>query len=440
MSSFPPIEVNHLSFNQNSSCIAMGTRNGFSIFNLDPIEMRFNHVGEGLGKIEMLYCTSLLALVGSGEQPGSSPRKFRLWNSQNKEMICELSFPSSILNLKLNRERLVICLETQVHVYELSTMKCLQVLTTLPNPLGLFTLSSENSSYLAFPSGSAGGIVLYDCISLRLMGQIDTHKNCVVAMSFNSTGTILATASVSGTVVRLFNIPAGNHLCTFRRGSRPSEIHTLSFSNDTSLLVACSSSGTVHIFDVSSALFKSAAHPADAASPPGPSKHVRNRSQSMDSNSSNGGTESWANSWANSAFTYVSMAQSWGMSAVSGLNVLPEPLQEYADSIRAVAVARIPTTALGPPGQHIPGGFYQACVIQSSLDDILLDDQLPGPDPPEIVKGKGNKVYKIVAVTKTKQLFRFTVPANVQELTALQMTGEESTMIQCLLEDEAILE
>lgn len=46
--------------------------------------MRFQNIGEGIGKIEMLYCTSLLTLVGSGEQPGSSPRKFRLWNSQNK--------------------------------------------------------------------------------------------------------------------------------------------------------------------------------------------------------------------------------------------------------------------------------------------------------------------------------------------------------------------
>lgn len=40
-----------------------------------------------MGKIEMLYCTSLLALVGSGEQSGSSPRKFKLWNSQNQVVI-----------------------------------------------------------------------------------------------------------------------------------------------------------------------------------------------------------------------------------------------------------------------------------------------------------------------------------------------------------------
>jgi hypothetical protein len=33
------MEVNHLSFNQNYSCIALGTKAGFSIYNLDPIDV-----------------------------------------------------------------------------------------------------------------------------------------------------------------------------------------------------------------------------------------------------------------------------------------------------------------------------------------------------------------------------------------------------------------
>jgi autophagy-related protein 18 len=228
-------------------------------------------------------------------------------------------------------------------------MKCLQVLSISPNPSGLFALSSEGSSYLAFPTGSAGGVVLYDCLSLRLLSQIDAHKNSVASMTFNrslthpltlplihsltssslSTGTIFATASVSGTVVRLFSIPSGSHICTFRRGSRPADIHCLSFSNDSSLLVACSSSGTVHIFDVYSALHSLPSLGSET-------KQLRGRSQSMDSNGSSSASEGRANSWTSSAYTYLSIAQSWGTAAVSGLNVLPLPLQEYADSIRCL--------------------------------------------------------------------------------------------------------
>jgi autophagy-related protein 18 len=209
-------EVNHLTFNQDYTCVAIGSRNGFSIYNLDPIQvrridiklktdiliqLRYNNIGEGIGKIEMLYCTSLLALVGSGEQPGSSPRKFRLWNSQNKvrvkislwwvyiiifqEIICEITFASTILKMLMNRERLIVRLEGQIHVYDLATMKCLQVLTIAPSPSGVVALSAESSSYLAFPSGNAGGVVIYDCLTLRLVTQIDAHKNSIAALEFN---------------------------------------------------------------------------------------------------------------------------------------------------------------------------------------------------------------------------------------------------------------
>ena len=35
------------------------------------VQLRYNNnVGEGVGHIEMLHCTSLIALVGSGDQPG----------------------------------------------------------------------------------------------------------------------------------------------------------------------------------------------------------------------------------------------------------------------------------------------------------------------------------------------------------------------------------
>ena len=89
----------------------------------------------------------------------------------------------------MNRERVVVCLETQLHVYELASMKCLQILSTSPNPSGLLALSGESSSYLAFPAGTSvsgqGALVLFDCVSLRLLSQIDAHRNSLIAMEFN---------------------------------------------------------------------------------------------------------------------------------------------------------------------------------------------------------------------------------------------------------------
>ncbi len=48
--------------------------------------------------VKMLHQTSLLAVVGSGEDPTFSPRTLRLWNTVKKSTICELNAASSILS------------------------------------------------------------------------------------------------------------------------------------------------------------------------------------------------------------------------------------------------------------------------------------------------------------------------------------------------------
>lgn len=46
----------------------MGTRQGFGIYNCEPFGKCFQETIGGIGIAEMLYCTSLVALVGAGEQ------------------------------------------------------------------------------------------------------------------------------------------------------------------------------------------------------------------------------------------------------------------------------------------------------------------------------------------------------------------------------------
>lgn len=46
----------------------MGTRRGFGIYNCEPFGKCFQEEIGGIGIAEMLYCTSLVALVGAGDQ------------------------------------------------------------------------------------------------------------------------------------------------------------------------------------------------------------------------------------------------------------------------------------------------------------------------------------------------------------------------------------
>ena len=67
----------------------------------------------------------------------------------------------------------------------------------------------------------------------------------------NDNGSLLATSSTQGTLVRVFSTRSTcEKLFEFRRGSNSASIHSLAFSGDSSFICVSSSTGTVHIYAV----------------------------------------------------------------------------------------------------------------------------------------------------------------------------------------------
>ena len=104
---------------------------------------------------------------------------------------------SKVLNLHINRKRLAVVLEDRIHVYDVTSMKLLHTIDTLPNTLGISSMSSDSEkSILAYPSNSnIGELTIFDCINLRPLSIIKAHKTAVTKMTFNQKGDLLATAS-----------------------------------------------------------------------------------------------------------------------------------------------------------------------------------------------------------------------------------------------------
>lgn len=79
--------------------------------------------------------------------------------------------------------------------------------------------------------------------------MIPAHDSPLAAIAFSSTGTLIATASEKGTVIRIFRVSDGARLHEFRRGvKRCATIYSLAFSADSHFLAASSNTETVHVF------------------------------------------------------------------------------------------------------------------------------------------------------------------------------------------------
>ncbi|XP_068605898.1 WD repeat domain phosphoinositide-interacting protein 1 [Brachionichthys hirsutus] len=247
----PGLRFGCASFNQDSTSLTLGTNAGYKLFSLTMVEkldcIHESAVTPDVYIMERLFSSSLLVMVSD-----SKPQRMNIYHFKKGTEICNYSYPNKILAVKLNRQRLVACLEESIYIHNIKDMKLLKTLLNIPsNPSGLCALSVHHSnSYLTYPgSATIGEIILYDANGLDTVTMIPAHDSPLAALTFSPSATKLASASERGTVIRVFSIPEGQRLFEFRRGmKRYVNISSLSFSPDGHFLCASSNTETVHIF------------------------------------------------------------------------------------------------------------------------------------------------------------------------------------------------
>ncbi|KAJ9149804.1 Autophagy-like protein 18 [Pleurostoma richardsiae] len=301
------LALNFITFNQDHSCLAVGTSKGFRIYHTEPFSKIFSSDDGNVSIIEMLFSTSLVALI-------LSPRHLIIQNTKRASVICELTFPSAVLAVRLNRKRLAVVLEEEIYLYDIANMSLLYTITTSPNPGAICALSpSSENCYIAYPlpkpredthdkrpahapplstyiAPTSGDVLIFDTLTLKAVNVIEAHRSPLCCIALNSEGTLLATASETGTIIRVFSVPRGQKLYQFRRGTYPSTIYSMSFNLSSTLLCVSSTSDTVHIFRLSHGSGFTSSAASAATEPSEPRLDHWSRSRSYDSGNDSPGS------------------------------------------------------------------------------------------------------------------------------------------------------
>lgn len=207
-------ELLSVSWNQDFGCFAAGTTRGFRIYNCEPFKETFRRdLKSGGFKIaEMLFRCNILALVGGAVNSQYPPNKVLIWDDHQSRCIGEFTFRSDIRGVKLRRDQIVVVLEHKIYVYNFMDLKLLHQIETLANPRGLCCLSHHtNTSVLACP-GLRRGHVRIEHFGLHMTKFINAHDSQVACFTLTMDGLLLATASVKGTLIRIFNTVDGTRL------------------------------------------------------------------------------------------------------------------------------------------------------------------------------------------------------------------------------------
>uniref|UniRef100_A0A915NIP2 WD repeat domain phosphoinositide-interacting protein 2 n=1 Tax=Meloidogyne floridensis TaxID=298350 RepID=A0A915NIP2_9BILA len=242
----PGKKIYSISFNQDCTSLAVGHEDGYSFYSLRSIDklekIQDAKAPERACIVEKLFNSSLITVVSM-----KSTRKLQVYHSSKENEICSHTYASSIIAVRMNRKRVVVCLEDAIHIHNVRDMRILHMIKDTPsNPQGIVDLSiDDNNCFLAFPASSSTGH------NLITVCQITAHDSVLAAVRFNPEGNKLATGSEKGTVIRVFSITGGERLFEFVRGvSRCVQISSLAFSQDSRFLCLSSNTETVHVFSL----------------------------------------------------------------------------------------------------------------------------------------------------------------------------------------------
>ncbi|KAF4982544.1 hypothetical protein FZEAL_1854 [Fusarium zealandicum] len=452
--------LNFITFNQDHSCLAVGESNisrgclrpmthgptnslsfsppgtskGFRIYHTDPFSRIFSSDDGNIAIIEMLFSTSLVALILSprhliiqNTKVIASPR--HISGSQNSpasqraSVICELTFPSAVLAVRLNRKRLAVVLEEEIYLYDISNMSLLHTIATSPNPSAICALSpSSENCFIAYPlpkpredpdarrpahappqstfvAPTSGEVLVFDTISLKAVNVIEAHRSPLCCICLNNEGTLLATASETGTIIRVFSVPKGQKLYQFRRGTYPSTIYSMSFNLSSTLLCISSTSDTIHIFRLGAPPGNmtpagapiepsqrqdrwSRARSYDDPESPGDSAADSSRNESVDlmgpgngPSGSQSGHHRQSGSFS-SILRRSSQIMGRGVAGVMG-SYLPQSVTEMWEPLRDFAYIKIPkstapASASKPLLRDTPGGPMRSVVAMSSSSPQVM--------------------------------------------------------------------
>ena len=199
----------------------------------------------------MLYRTNILALVGSDNNVNNKRSKLIIWDDHQKKPLSELKFNQNIMNVKLRKDKIIVVCRDKIYVFNLSTFKNMDIIETGDNAHGIVGVSYDREqTILAYPDKKKGQVRIKNYEKSSVF-YINAHENNIAYIVLSFDGSLLATASEKGTLIRIFNTENGNLLQEVRRGKDKADIKYICFEPSYKFIAASSNKGTIHIWSLS---------------------------------------------------------------------------------------------------------------------------------------------------------------------------------------------
>jgi WD40 repeat protein len=251
------MSITNISYNECVSHLTVGTTFGFIIYSLNPSIQKkiYEDKKGGVNMIKILKRTNVCVLTGGGEESFKSDsicttkNTVVLWDNHEQKVIMQIDCGEPIKNVHIHQNQLiVVVLDTKVLIFNFES-KAINTKQTYMNVNGVSDITYGSDPIVGTLGNRKGEICIWK-LGLDSQKTINAHEGNIECLSLSRDGSMVATASERGTLLRVFNTETGKKLYEFRRGTNPVHIHSIGFSWNNKLLACTSGNGTVHLFDL----------------------------------------------------------------------------------------------------------------------------------------------------------------------------------------------
>uniref|UniRef100_A0A1I7TMC4 WD_REPEATS_REGION domain-containing protein n=1 Tax=Caenorhabditis tropicalis TaxID=1561998 RepID=A0A1I7TMC4_9PELO len=262
----PPMStIHHAAVALEHTGFSIGDQNGIKLFQLFPLNYRMykNYVPK-VGSVRIVKHMGLsnrLVYVSApdGKFPQNTAIVFDIEGNKDWREVTTPSRYGAITNVHVSQNRLVVFTGTRMFVFKFpDNIEQIRAEDIGPNPNGISAMSYDpttTSCYIAYPGFKTGSVQIMNLNTLTARESkspvvIEAHLTEITQIALNCQGTLIATGSTKGTVVRVFDARTKGLLYELRRGTVPAHLQCLAFSPCSCYLAVASDKGTLHLFGI----------------------------------------------------------------------------------------------------------------------------------------------------------------------------------------------
>ena len=211
--------------------------------------------------VTMLYKTNIFGIVGSDNNEDYKQKQVIIWDDLGSKILYNITLNENVLNLKLRRDKIFIVCKSKIYIINSKDEYFTSgIIETGSNPNGLIAINyNEENTIVVYPSCKSDqekGELTIKNLDNNEVKYLFPHNHKIANITLSYNGLLLATASVDGKKIRIFETETLEKLQELNRGKEKAEIKYISIDFRNQFLAASSERGTIHIWSLSQSLEK----------------------------------------------------------------------------------------------------------------------------------------------------------------------------------------